>query len=153
MLNHLLFCQKSMFLWKFFSILSQGSFVFYMFPNFYQFYVSEIYYGTSFSYRLHFLDFDSYKVQGMLLVSSFLLVSVYQHNSNMTSSIVFINTAVIKLLIYFNILRIQFVTYIFIGSSALNVSIYSENRLQSPKTIKTWTTKHQASLNQWYNTG
>ena len=24
---------------------------------------------------------------------------------------------------------------------------------QSPKTIKTWTTKHYASLNQWYNTG
>ena len=23
---------------------------------------------------------------------------------------------------------------------------------QSPKTIKTWTTKHYASLNQWYNT-
>ena len=50
---------------RFFTILSQGSFVFYMFPNFYQFYASEIYYGTSFSYRLHFLDFDSYKVQDM----------------------------------------------------------------------------------------
>ena len=24
---------------------------------------------------------------------------------------------------------------------------------QSQKTIKTWTTKHYASLNQWYNTG
>ena len=24
---------------------------------------------------------------------------------------------------------------------------------QSPKTIKTWTTNHYASLNQWYNTG
>jgi hypothetical protein len=24
---------------------------------------------------------------------------------------------------------------------------------QFPKTIKTWTTKHYASLNQWYNTG
>ena len=23
---------------------------------------------------------------------------------------------------------------------------------QSPKAIKTWTTKHYASLNQWYNT-
>jgi exoribonuclease II len=34
-----LFFQKSMFLWKFFSILSQGSFVFCMFPNFYQFFV------------------------------------------------------------------------------------------------------------------
>jgi hypothetical protein len=50
------------------------------------------------------------------------------------------------------ILRIWFVTHIFIGSSALNVSIYSENRwgiyvrFQSPsfgpqKTITTWLTK------------
>jgi hypothetical protein len=38
-LDHLLFFQKSMFLWIFFSILSQGSFVFCMFPNFYQFFV------------------------------------------------------------------------------------------------------------------
>ena len=60
-----------------FSILSQGSFVFCMFPNFYQFFVLEIYYGTSFSYRSRFLDFDSYKVQDMLLASSFLLVYVY----------------------------------------------------------------------------
>ena len=57
---------------------------------------------------------------------------------------------------YYYILRIQFVTHIFIGYSTLNVSIYSENRrgiyFQSPKTIKTWTTKHYASRNQWYNT-
>jgi hypothetical protein len=33
---------------------------------------------SSFSYRSRFLDFDSYKVQDMLLTSSFLLVYVYQ---------------------------------------------------------------------------